>query len=176
MNRQWISSSCSIIVGAWVASPKPVMLGLSTLMGRLDILPINYRIGLIRFRRSKRRDQGHQRRGCHTNAAQRIHVGKLHGRSRSVAMNTSLTQLLKVSRKVKFSPYASQIPADSHRRNQPQENIHLKRHSILCLSMGIRAYIIGHPGPTDFQKMLAEKTGGRFFTMPRHLNEAFPNQ
>ena len=32
----------------------------------------------------------------------------------------------------------------------------------LCLSLGIRAYVIGHPGPTDFQKTLAEQTGGRF--------------
>ena len=30
-----------------------IMLGLSTLMGRLDILPINYRIGLIRFAEAK---------------------------------------------------------------------------------------------------------------------------
>ena len=151
-----------------------IMLGLSTLMGRLDILPINYRIGLIRFAEAK--------------DAIKVINGAV---ATQMPLNESMLEsymedpfggdehlidaIVEGVPKIKFSPYASRfllILTDEPTTGKypPEKALNL------CLSMGIRAYIIGHPGPTDFQKMLAEKTGGRFFTMPRHLNEAFPNQ
>ena len=151
-----------------------IMLGLSTLMGRLDILPINYRIGLIRFAEAK-------------DAIKVINGAVV----TQMPLNESTLEsymedpfggdehlidaIVEGVPKVKFSPYASRflliLTDEPTTGKYPAE-----RALNLCLSMGIRAYIIGHPGPTDFQKTLAEKTGGRFFTMPKHLNQAYPNQ
>ena len=151
-----------------------VMLGLSTLLGRLDILPINYRIGLIRFAEAK-------------DAIKVINGAVVTQMPLNETMLESYMEapfggdehlidaIVEGVPKVKFSPYASRfllILTDEPTTGKypPEQALNL------CLSLGIRAYIIGHPGPTDFQKTLAEKTGGRFFTMPKHLNQAYPNQ
>ena len=151
-----------------------IMLGLSTLIGRLDILPINYRIGLIRFAEAK-------------DAIKVINGAVV----TQMPLNESMLEtymeapfggdehlidaIVEGVPKVKFSPYASRflliLTDEPTTGKYPPE-----RALRLCQSLGIRAYVIGHPSPTDFQKMLAEQTGGRFFTMPKHLNKAFPNQ
>ncbi len=151
-----------------------IMLGLSTLIGRLDILPINYRIGLIRFAEAK-------------DAIKVINGAVV----TQMPLNESMLEtymeapfggdehlidaIVEGVPKVKFSPYASRflliLTDEPTTGKYPPE-----RALRLCQSLGIRAYVIGHPGPTDFQKTLAEQTGGRFFTMPKHLNKAFPNQ
>lgn len=151
-----------------------IMLGLSTLMGRLDILPIRYRIGLIRFAEAK-------------DAIKVINGAVVTQMPLNEAMLTSFMEdpfggderlidaIVEGVPKVKFSPYASRflliLTDEPTTGKYPTE-----RALSLCQSLGIRAYVIGHPGPTDFQKSLAEKTGGRFFTMPKHLSEAYPNQ
>ena len=151
-----------------------IMLGLSTLMGRLDILPINYRIGLIRFAEAK-------------DAIKVINGAVVTQMPLNEAMLESYMEdpfggdehlidaIVEGIPKVKFSPYASRflliLTDEPTTGKYPPE-----RALSLCQSLGIRAYVIGHPGPTDFQKALAEKTGGRFFTMPKHLNETYPNQ
>ncbi len=151
-----------------------IMMGLSTLIGRLDILPIQYRIGLIRFAEAK--------------DAIRVINGAV---VTQMPLNESMLEsfmedpfggdeqlidaIVEGVPKVKFSPYASRflliLTDEPTTGKYPAE-----RALNLCQSMGIRAYVIGHPGPTDFQKTLAERTGGRFFTMPKHLSEAYPNQ
>lgn len=151
-----------------------IMLGLSTLMGRLDILPIKYRIGLIRFAEAK-------------DAIKVINGAVVTQMPLNESMLESsmeapfggdehlIDAIVEGVPKVKFSPYASRflliLTDEPTTGKYPPE-----RALRLCQSSGIRAYVIGHPGPTDFQKKLAEQTGGRFFTMPKHLNKAFPNQ
>ena len=151
-----------------------IMLGLSTLIGRLEILPIKFRIGLIRFAEAK--------------DAIKIINGTV---VTQMPLNESMLQtymedpfggdehlidaIVEGVPKVKFSPYASRflliLTDEPTTGKYPPE-----RALELCQSMGIRAYVIGHPGPTDFQKTLAEQTGGRFFTMPKHLSRTYPNQ
>ena len=151
-----------------------VMLGLSTLMGRLDILPINYRVGLIRFAEAK-------------DAIKIINGAVVTQMPLNESMLESYMEdpfggdehlidaIVEGIPKVRFSPYASRflliLTDEPTTGNYPPE-----RALSLCQSLGIRAYVIGHPGPTDFQKSLAKKTGGRFFTMPKHLNQTYPNQ
>ena len=151
-----------------------IMLGLSTLLGRLDILPINYRIGLIRFAEAK-------------DAIKVINGAVVTQMPLNEAMLESYMEapfggdehlidaIVKGVPKVKFSPYASRFLLIL--TDEPTTGTYPPEDALnLCLSLGIRAYIIGHPGTTDFQKALAKKTGGRFFTMPKHLNRAYPNQ
>lgn len=151
-----------------------IMLGLSTLIGRLDILPINYRIGLIRFAEAK-------------DAIKVINGAVVTQMPLNEPMLASYMEapfggdehlidaIVEGVPKVKFSPYASRflliLTDEPTTGKYPPE-----RALSLCQSLGIRAYIIGHPGPTDFQKTLAERTGGRFFTMPKHLSRTYPNQ
>ena len=151
-----------------------IMMGLSTLIGRLDILPIQYRIGLIRFAEAK-------------DAIKVINGAVVTQMPLNETMLESYMEdpfggdehlidaIVDGIPKVKFSPYASRflliLTDEPTTGKYPAE-----RALSLCQSMGIRAYVIGHPGPTDFQKTLAEKTGGRFFTMPKHLSEGYPNQ
>ena len=151
-----------------------IMLGLSTLIGRLDILPINYRIGLIRFAEAK-------------DAIKIINGAVVTQMPLNESMLASsmeapfggdehlIDAIVEGVPKVKFSPYASRflliLTDEPTTGKYPPE-----RALSLCQSLGIRAYVIGHPGPTDFQKKLAEQTGGRFFTMPKHLNKTYPNQ
>ena len=151
-----------------------IMLGLSTLIGRLDILPIKYRIGLIRFAEAK-------------DAIKVINGAVVTQMPLNESMLASsmeapfggdehlIDAIVEGVPKVKFSPYASRflliLTDEPTTGKYPPE-----RALRLCQSLGIRAYVIGHPGPTDFQKKLAEQTGGRFFTMPKHLGRTYPNQ
>ena len=151
-----------------------IMLGLSTLIGRLEILPIKYRIGLIRFAEAK-------------DAIKVINGAVVTQMPLNESMLESsmeapfggdehlIDAIVEGVPKVKFSPYASRflliLTDEPTTGKYPPE-----RALRLCQSLGIRTYVIGHPGPTDFQKKLAEQTGGHFFTMPKHLNRTYPNQ
>ena len=151
-----------------------IMLGLSTLIGRLEILPIKYRIGLIRFAEAK-------------DAIKVINGAVVTQMPLNESMLESYMEdpfggdehlidaIVEGVPKVKFSPYASRflliLTDEPTTGKYPPE-----RALNLCQSLGIRAYVIGHPRPTDFQKALAEQTGGRFFTMPKHLSKTYPNQ
>ena len=151
-----------------------IMLGLSTLIGRLEILPIKFRIGLIRFAEAK-------------DAIKVINGAVVTQMPLNESMLASYMEdpfggdehlidaIVEGVPKVKFSPYASRflliLTDEPTTGKYPPE-----RALSVCQSLGIRAYVIGHPGPTDFQKTLAEQTGGRFFTMPKHLSKPYPNQ
>lgn len=151
-----------------------IMLGLSTLIGRLDILPIKYRIGLIRFAEAK-------------DAIKVINGAVVTQMPLNEAMLASYMEdpfggdehlidaIVEGVPKIKFSPYASRILLIL--TDEPTTGKYPPERALsVCQSLGIRAYVIGHPGPTDFQKTLAEQTGGVFFTMPKHLNKTYPNQ
>ena len=151
-----------------------IMLGLSTLIGRLDILPINYRIGLIRFAEAK-------------DAIKVINGAVVTQMPLNESMLASYMEdpfggdehlidaIVEGVPKVKFSPYASRILLIL--TDEPTTGKYPPERALsVCQSLGIRAYVIGHPRPTDFQKTLAEQTGGIFFTMPKHLSKPYPNQ
>ena len=151
-----------------------IMLGLSTLIGRLDILPIKYRIGLIRFAEAK-------------DAIKVINGAVVTQMPLNESMLKSYMEdpfggdehlidaIVEGLPKVKFSPFASRflliLTDEPTTGKYPPE-----RALSVCQSLGVRAYVIGHPRPADFQKTLAEQTGGIFFTMPKHLNKTYPNQ
>ena len=151
-----------------------IMLGLSTLIGRLDILPIKYRIGLIRFAEAK-------------DAIKVINGAVVTQMPLNESMLESYMEdpfggdehlidaIVEGVPKVKFSPYASRFLLIL--TDEPTTGKYPPERAIsLCQSLGIRAYVIGHPRATDFQKALVEQTGGRFFTMPKHLSKTYPNQ
>ncbi len=151
-----------------------IMLGLSTLIGRLDILPIKYRIGLIRFAEAK-------------DTIKVINGAVVTQMPLNEAMLESYMEdafggdehlidaIVEGVPKVKFSPYASRFLLIL--TDEPTTGTYPPERALsLCQSLGIRAYVIGHPNPTDFQRMLAEQTGARFFQMPKHLKKGYPNQ
>jgi len=151
-----------------------IMLGLSTLIGRLDILPIKYRIGLIRFAEAK-------------DAIKVINGAVVTQMPLNESMLKSYMEdpfggdehlidaIVEGLPKVKFSPFASRflliLTDEPTTGKYPPE-----RALSVCQSLGVRAYVIGHPSQKDFQKTLAEQTGGIFFTMPKHLSKTYPNQ
>ncbi len=151
-----------------------IMLGLSTLIGRLDILPVKYRIGLIRFAEAK-------------DAIKVINGAVVTQMPLNESMLASYMEdpfggdehlidaIVEGVPKVKFSPYASRILLIL--TDEPTTGKYPPERALsVCQSLGIRAYVIGHPSPTDFQKTLVEQTGGIFFTMPKHLSKPYPNQ
>ena len=151
-----------------------IMLGLSTLIGRLDILPIKYRIGLIRFAEAK-------------DAIKVINGAVVTQMPLNESMLESYMEdpfggdehlidaIVEGVPKVRFSPYASRFLLIL--TDEPTTGKYPPERALgVCQSLGIRAYVIGHPRSTDFQKTLVEQTGGRFFTMPKHLSKTYPNQ
>ena len=151
-----------------------IMLGLSNLIGRLDILPIKYRIGLIRFAEAK-------------DAIKVINGAVVTQMPLTESMLASYMEdpfggdehlidaIVDGLPKVKFSPYASRILLIL--TDEPTTGKYPPERALsVCQSLGVRAYVIGHPRATDFQKTLVQQTGGIFFTMPKHLNKTYPNQ
>ena len=151
-----------------------IMLGISTLIGRLNLLPINYQIGLIRFAEAKDaiksvdgvdiiqmpiretgiRDLLAEPFGGDEHLTDAIAKGlrQFHFRRDSRRFILVLTD----------EPTTGTVPPE--------------RVIILCQSLGVQAYVIGVPGKGDFQWKLAKQTGGRFFRMPKHLRETYPYQ
>lgn len=151
-----------------------IMLGLSTLIGRLSILPIKYRIGLIRFAEAKDAIK----------AVDGVDVAQM---PLNEVLIKSLMEdpfggdeqlidaIVEGLPEVKFSPYARRFLLIL--TDEPTTGKYPAEQALeLCQSLGITAYVIGHPAPTDFQTTLAKQTGGIFFTMPKHLEKTYPNQ
>ncbi|MCE2402892.1 VWA domain-containing protein [Candidatus Poribacteria bacterium] len=151
-----------------------IMLGLSTLIGRLSILPIKYRIGLIRFAEAK-------------DAIKAVDGAVVSQMPLNEVLIDSLMEdpfggdehlidaIVDGVPQVKFSPYASRFLLIL--TDEPTTGKYPAEQALeLCQSLGITAYVIGHPNPNDFQTTLATQTGGIFFTMPKFLEKAYPNQ
>ena len=151
-----------------------LMLGISALIGRLQLLPIDYQIGLIRFAEAKDaiksvdgvdiiqmplgetgiRDLLAEPFGGDEHLTDAIAKGlrQFHFRRDSRRFILVLTD----------EPTTGTVPPE--------------RVIILCQSLGVRAYVIGVPGKGDFQWQLTKQTGGLFFRMPKHLRQAYPYQ
>ena len=151
-----------------------VMLGLSTLIGRLNIFPIKYRIGLIRFAVAK-------------DAIKSVDGVEIAQMPINEVIIESLMEdpfggdehlidaLVEGLPQVQFSPYAKRfllVLTDEPTTGTQTEEKALE----VCQSLGITAYVIGHPDENDFQTTLAVETGGFFYTMPKHLDKTYPNQ
>lgn len=151
-----------------------IMLGLSTLIGRLSIFPIKYRVGLVRFAEAK-------------DAIKVIDGVVVNQMPLNEVVIESLLEdpfggdehlidaIVEGLPKVKFSPYAKRfllVLTDEPTTGKYSAEQALK----LCQSLGVTVYVIGHPNTSDFQTTLATETKGLFFPMPNHLEKGFPNQ
>lgn len=151
-----------------------IMLGLSTLIGRLDIFPLKYRIGLIRFAEAK-------------DAIKTIDGVVVSQMPLNEVIIETLMEdpfggdehlidaIVEGLPQVKFSPFAKRfllILTDEPTTGKYSAEQALK----MCKSYGVTTYVVGHPQEDDFQAKLAKETWGLFFTMPKHLDKEYPNQ
>lgn len=151
-----------------------IMLGLSTLLGRLDMFSLKYRIGLIRFAEAKDAIK----------TVNGVVVSQMP--LNEVIIETLLETpfggdehlidaIVEGLPQVKFSPYAKRfliILTDEPTTGKYPAEQALK----MCKSYGITPYVVGHPQEDDFQTKLAKEAWGLFFTMPKHLDKGYPNQ
>ncbi len=151
-----------------------IMLGISTLIGRLNLLPIDYQIGLIRFAEAK--DAIKSVDGTDIIQMPIRETGIRNLLTEPFGGDEHLTDAIaKGLRQFHFR-------RDSRRfilvlTDEPTTGtIPPERVIMLCQSLGVRAYVIGVPGKSDFQWKLTKQTGGQFFPMPKHLRESNPDQ
>lgn len=151
-----------------------IMLGISTMIGRLNLLPVDYQIGLIRFAEAK--DTIKSVDGTDIIQMPIRETGIRNLLAEPFGGDEHLTDAIaKGLRQFHFR-------RDSRRfilvlTDEPTTGtIPPERAIMLCQSLGVRAYVIGVPGKGDFQWKLTEQTGGRFFRMPKHLREPSPYQ
>ncbi len=151
-----------------------IMLGISTLIGRLDLLPIDYQIGLIRFAEAK--DAIKSVDGADVIQMPIRETGIRDLLADPFGGDEHLTDAIaKGLRQFHFR-------RDSRRfilvlTDEPTTGtVPPERAITLCQSLGLRAYVIGVPGKGDFQWQLTKQTGGRFFRMPKHLRQSNPDQ
>ena len=151
-----------------------IMLGLSTLLGRLDIFPLKYRVGLIRFAEAKDAIK----------TIDGVVVSQMP--LNEIVIETLMEDpfggdehlidaIVEGLPQVKFSPYAKRfllILTDEPTTGKYPAEQALK----ICKSYGTMVYVVGHPQEDDFQTKLAKETKGLFFTMPRHLDKEYPKQ
>ena len=151
-----------------------IMLGISTLIGRLNLLPIDYQIGLIRFAEAK--DAIKSVDGADVIQMPIRETGIRDLLADPFGGDEHLTDAIaKGLRQFHFR-------RDSRRfilvlTDEPTTGtVPPERAIMLCQSLGVRAYVIGVPGKGDFQWKLTKQTGGRFFPMPKHLRQSNPYQ
>ena len=151
-----------------------IMQGISTLIGRLDLLPIDYQMGLIRFAEAK-------------DTIKSIHGAYV---TQMPLKETEIQALLeepfggdehladaivKGLPRMRFRQNASRFllvltDEPSTGTVPPEQAIEL------CLSLGVKTYVIGVPREGDFQSELPKRTGGLFFQMPKHHSQMYPYQ
>ena len=150
-----------------------VMLGISTLIGRLDLLSISYRIQLIRFAEAKDAiksvDGTVVTRGFLSESEIKTFLEAPFGGDEHL-----IDAIVEGLPKIVFSPNSARVLLVL--TDEPSTGSLTEDRAIeVCQSLGIQAYVVGHP--TDaFQIALAEKTGGRLFAMSNHLNKRYPYQ
>ncbi len=151
-----------------------IMLGISALIGRLNLLPIDYQIGLIRFAEAK--DAIKSVDGTDVIQMPIRETGIRNLLAEPFGGDEHLTDAVaKGLRQFHFR-------RDSRRfilvlTDEPTTGtIPPERAIMLCQSLGVRAYVIGVPGKGDFQWKLTKQTGGRFFPMPKHHSQTYPYQ
>jgi len=151
-----------------------LMLGISALIGRLNLLPIDYQIGLIRFAEAK--DAIKSVDGAEVIQMPIKETGIRDLMALPFGGDEHLTDAI-----VKGLPQF-RFRRDSRRfilvlTDEPTTGtVPLERAITLCQSLGVRAYVIGVPGKGDLQWKLTKQTGGRFFPMPKHHSQTYPYQ
>ncbi len=151
-----------------------IMMGISALIGRLDILPIDYQIGLIRFAEAKDAIKS-------VDGADVIQMPLGETAIRNLMAlpfggDEHLTDaIVEGLPRVRFRRDARSfiliLTDEPTTGTVPPE-----RAITLCQSLGVRAYVIGVPGKGDLQWKLTKQTGGRFFRMPKHHSQTYPYQ
>ena len=151
-----------------------IMLGISTLIGRLNLLPIDYQIGLIRFAEAK--DAIKSVDGADVIQMPIRETGIRDLLADPFGGDEHLTDAIaKGLRQFHFR-------RDSRRfilvlTDEPTTGtVPPERAITLCQSLGVRAYVIGVPGKGDLQWKLTKQTGGQFFPMPKHLRQSDPDR
>ena len=151
-----------------------IMMGISALIGRLDLLPINYQIGLIRFAEAK--DAIKSINGADVT---QMPLGETTIRNLMelpFGGDEHLTDaIMKGLPRVRFrrdtSRFILVLTDEPTTGTIPPESA-----VTLCQSLGVRAYVIGVPREGDFQLALPKQTGGLFFRMPKHQSQTYPYQ
>ena len=150
-----------------------VMLGISTLIGRLNLLPISYKMQLIRFAEAKDAiksvDGTVVTDGFVTESQIKTFLEAPFGGDEHL-IDAIVEGLPKIEFRSNATPVLLVLTDEPSTGSLTQEQAFE-----VCQSMGIRAYVIGHP-TDDFQLALTERTGGRLFTMSNHLNKRYPYQ
>ena len=150
-----------------------VMLGISALIGRLNLLPISYKMQLIRFAEAKDAiksvDGTVVTDGFVTESQIKTFLEAPFGGDEHL-IDAIVEGLPKIEFRSNATPVLLVLTDEPSTGSLTQEQAFE-----VCQSMGIRAYVIGHP-TDDFQLALTERTGGRLFTMSNHLNKRYPYQ
>ena len=152
-----------------------VMLGISEFLGKLELWPIDYRIGLIRFAEAK-------------DAIKSINGTVVTQMPISEGLIKRLTRLPFGGDEHFIDAIVEGLPqvrfrSDARRilfafTDEPSTGSHPPEHAIeICQSLGIRAYVIGVTGDgSNFQSILAQKTNGIAFPMPNSFSKPYPHQ
>ena len=152
-----------------------VMQGLSELIGRLDILPIDYELRLIRFAVPK-------------DAIKSIHGTELTPGTLDESQLKTLMEepfggdehlidaIVEGLPRVPFRPNANKIILVL--TDEPTTGNYPPEQAIeVCQSLGIRAIVVGADTQNEtFQPALVEQTGGAFYRMPKRFPKAYPYQ
>lgn len=151
-----------------------LMLGISALIGRLQLLPIDYQIGLIRFAKAK--DAIKLVDGADVIQMPLGETGIRDLLADPFGGDEHLTDaIVKGLPQIRFRRDASRFILVL--TDEPTTGVVPPERAIaICQSLGVRAYVIGVPGKGDFQWQLTKQTGGLFFRMPKHLRQAYPYQ
>ena len=151
-----------------------IMLGISNLIGRLDLLPIDYQIGLIRFAEPK--DAIKSINGVDVaqmplgETAIRVLMESPFGGDEHLT-DAIVKGLPQIRFRRDVSRFLLVLTDEPSTGTVPPEQA-----ITLCQSMGVRAYVIGVPRKGDFQLELPKQTGGLFFRMPKHQSQTYPYQ
>ena len=150
-----------------------VMLGISTLIGRLDLLSISHRIQLIRFAEAKDAiksvDGTVVTKGFLSESQIKTFLEAPFGGDEHL-----IDAIVEGLPKIAFRPNSARVLLVL--TDEPSTGSLTEDRAIeVCQSLGIQAYVVGHPSD-PFQLALAEKTGGRLFAMSNHLNKRYPYQ
>ncbi len=151
-----------------------IMLGISALIGRLQLLPIDFQIGLIRFAEPK--DAIKSINGVDVTQMPLRETGIQDLLALPFGGDEHLTDaIVKGLPQVRFRRDASRFILVL--TDEPTTGTVAPERAItLCHTLGVRAYVIGVPGKGDFQWKVTRETGGQFFRMPKHLPQTYPYQ
>ena len=152
-----------------------IMFGISEFFGKLEIAPIDYRIGLIRFAEAK-------------DAIKSIDGTVVTHMPISEGLIKRLSNLPFGGDEHFIDAIVEGLPqfrfrSDARRAllaftDEPSTGSYPPEHAIeVCQALGIRAYVIGAIGDgSNFQSTLAQKTNGLALPMPDSFSKPYPNQ